>query len=181
MQLRMSRTLVILLAGSVVALAPVLAQTSTVSTLPGSVTSNWDDAQTSLSSSGKLIVVTADEPHQRRVCHVRSMTAERLVCRAGIGLTRTYLPEQIAALIVPGDKVLTIAMFTGFNAGLGASIWSTIILAAACPLCAAGTAAAAFLFFDLGGATLFTGPDPERLAYLAPGQDEAEVNRLRHS
>jgi hypothetical protein len=178
MQQRISRTVVILLAGSIVALAPVLAQTNIASTLPEGATSNWEDAQATLASRGRLIVVTADEPHQRRVCHVHSITAEKLVCRNGIGRTRTYLPEQIAALIVPGDKVFTIAMFTGINAGLGASIWASVVLAAACPLCAAGTAVAAFLFFDLGGAILFTGPDPERLVYFAPGQDEAEMNRF---
>lgn len=97
-----------------------------------------------------------------------------------MGRTRTYLPDQIAAMILPGDRVLTIGMLTGFNAGLGASIWGTVILAAACPLCAAGTAAAALLFFGGIGAVLYAGDEPERLVYLAPGQTEKDMGRYVH-
>lgn len=175
-----SRTIVILLAGAVVSLTPVLAQSSVETTRGAGATRNWEEVPTAFTTKGRLFVITADQPHRRQTYHVQSLTAEKLVCRFGIGRTHTYLPEQIAVLIVPGDRVLTIRLFTGFNAGLGASIWGTVALAAACPICAAGTAVAAFLFFDCAGATLFTGSEPERLIYLAPGQDESEVKRLLH-
>ena len=79
--------------------------------------------------------------------------------------------EQIVALIVPGTKSETLAFFLGSNAGLGASIWGTVALVATCPVCAAGAALAAFIFFELAGVTAMAddGDAPEKLEYLAPG------------
>ena len=178
---RILRSIVLMAAAAFVSFAPALAQSDQEIALSGAATGSWETAQAVLAGKGKLIVITAEQPRRRQVCHVQSFAAEKLVCRSGIGRTRTYLPDRIAAVILPGDRVLTISLLAGFNAGLGASIWGTVILAAACPLCAAGTAAAALLFFDLAGATVFTGEDPERLVYLAPGQSEKDIDRFVHA
>jgi hypothetical protein len=177
---RIVRTLVAAMAGFIVALAPAFAQPPEEDTLPLGPTSSWEAAQASLAHRGRLFVITAEQPHRRQICHVQQLTAEKLVCSHGIGRTRTYLPAQIAALILPGDKVLTIAWFLGSNAGLGASIWGTLVLAAACPLCAAGTAAAALFFFDIAGAALFSDGEPERVVYLAPNQKLEDMQRFVH-
>ena len=177
---RRIRSIVRLAAAIFVLIAPAFAQSVQQVPLRGAASGSWETARTSLAGKGRLIIITAEEPHRRQVCHVESFAAEKLVCRRGIGRTRTYLPDQIAAVIMPGDRVLAIGMLTGFNAGLGASIWGTIVLAAACPLCAAGTAAAALLFLSLAGLTIFTGDTPETVVYLAPGQTENDMRRYVH-
>ena len=65
---------------------------------------------------------------------------------------------------------MRLPMFLGFNAGLGAAIWGTVVLAAACPACAVGTGIAALFFFSAAGVTAYADGQPDRLLYLAPGQ-----------
>jgi hypothetical protein len=141
-----------------------------MTTLATAPAEGWEVARSASPSGGRILVVTVDKPNRRQSCRVQSFTDEKVVCSRGFGDSRTYLKQQVAALILPGDEALTTGLFVGFNAGLGASIWATVALAAACPLCAAGTAVAAFVFFDLAGLTAFTGGEPDRIAYLAPGQ-----------
>jgi hypothetical protein len=133
-------------------------------------TESWQVARSTSSSRDKILVVTVDKPSRKQSCRVQSFTDEKIVCSRAFGGSRTYLKQQVAALILPGDGALAAELFVGFNAGLGASIWATVVLAAACPICAAGTALAAFVFFDLAGLTAFTGGEPDTLVYLAPGQ-----------
>lgn len=122
------------------------------------------------SSKEKLFVVTTDKPDRRQTCHVQSFTEDKLVCSRAVGGPRTYLPQQIVALIRPGDGNLTIKLFLGFNAGLGAAIWGTVVLAAVCPPCAVATGVAALFFFGAAGASLIGDDVPDSLLYLAPGQ-----------
>ena len=120
--------------------------------------------------SGKLIVVTVDQPNRRQSCRVQSYTPEKLVCQRAIGGPRTYLTPQILALILPGDGGLRLRIVLGLNGGMGAAIWGTVVLAAACPACAVATGVAALLLFCAAGATLIGDGVPDRLVFLAPGQ-----------
>jgi hypothetical protein len=134
-------------------------------------TSNsWQVAQQVGSSTGRLFVVTLDQPHRRQACRVKSFTVDKLVCFRALGGSRTYLPPQVAALILPGDGHLRLWLVLGFNAGLGAAIWGTVVFAAVCPGCAVATGIAALCLF-LAAADVLIGDDqPDRLLYLAPGE-----------
>lgn len=131
---------------------------------------SWQVAQSDSPARSRILVVTIDKPNHTQSCRVQSITDEKIVCSNAFGASRTYLKQQVAALILPGDEALTAWLFAGFNVGLGASIWGSVVLAAACPVCAAGTALAALVFFELAGVTAFTGGEPDTLVYLAPGQ-----------
>jgi len=122
-------------------------------------------------TDGKLIVVTVDKPDRRQSCHVQSFTKDELVCARTIGGARTYTPQQVVALLLPGDDQLRAEVLLGLNAGLGAAIWGTVVLAAACPACAVGTGIAALIFFAFAGAVGMTDDVPDHLLYLAPGQE----------
>jgi len=122
------------------------------------------------STKGKLFVVTVDQPQRLQVCHIQSFTLDKLVCSRPIGSPRVYLPQQILAVILPGDDDLKLRLVLGLNGGLGAAIWGTVVLAAACPACAVATGIAAFFFFGAAGAVLIGDDQPNRLLYLAPGQ-----------
>jgi hypothetical protein len=95
---------------------------------------------------------------------------DKLICSRAIGGPRTYLSQQVLALILPGDDGLKLRLVLGLNAGLGAAIWGTIVLAAACPACAVATGIVAFCFFSAAGAILIGDDQPDRAIYLAPGQ-----------
>jgi hypothetical protein len=82
----------------------------------------WQDAQLVGASKHRLYVITVDKPDRRQVCRVHSFTTGKLVCSRAVGGPRTYLPQQILALILPGDERWRIPMWLGFNAGLGAAI-----------------------------------------------------------
>jgi len=159
------------------ALAPIsaaiaLAQSPTspeIAAIPIGSSNAWQDAQSAGPARGKLFVVTVDQPHRRQTCRVRSFTLDKLVCSRAIGGSRTYLPEQVVALILPGDGSLRLPLFLGFNAGLGAAIWGTVVLAATCPACAVSTGIAALFFFCNAGVLAFVDDQPDRLLYLAPG------------
>ena len=132
---------------------------------------SWQVAQSAATSEHKILVVTLDQPNRKQSCRVQSFTDEKIVCSRPFGNSRTYLKKQIAALILPGDTFTPLELFIAFNAGLGASIWGTVALVATCPVCAAGTALAAFVFFQLAGLTAFSDDQPDFLLYLAPGQE----------
>jgi hypothetical protein len=132
---------------------------------------SWAGAQLIGSAKrGKLIVVTTDKPDRRQSCRVQLFTADKLVCSRAFGGSRTYTPEQIAALILPGDAGSKIPVVIGLNVGLGAAIWGTVVLTATCPACAVGTGIAAFLLFVVAGGILAADDQPDTLLYLAPGQ-----------
>ena len=130
-----------------------------------SVGSSWGN-----SSKHKLIVVTVDQPQGRQACRVQSFTKDKLVCSRAFGGTRTFLPEQVVALILPGDGHLKLWLLLGFNGGIGAAIWGTVVLAATCPACAVGSGVLALMLFSGAGAILIGDDQPDRLLYVAPGQ-----------
>jgi len=138
--------------------------------VPISTSNSWQVAQSANSSKDRLFVVTIDKPERRQTCHVRSFTLDKLVCSRAIGGSRTYLRQQVVALILPGDDGLKLRLVLGLNGGLGAAIWGTVVLAATCPACAVATGVAALFFFGAAGAVLIGDDQPDRLLYLAPGQ-----------
>lgn len=129
----------------------------------------WRVAQDAGSSEHKIVVVTLDQPQRRQTCRVKSFTMDKLVCSHSGG-PHTYLPQQVLALILPGDAGLRLPIMLGLNAGLGVSIWGTVVLVATCPACAAATALAAFICFSFAGAVAITDDQPDRLLYLADRQ-----------
>jgi hypothetical protein len=161
---------IFLLVGVAVLASSALAQ-SPNSNLGHTKTTNndWQIAIANASEQRKLTVVTLDQPNRKQTCKVQSFTADKLVC-SHFGHVRTYLPQQILALIIPGEEGLRIRMFIGFNAGLAAAIWGTVVLAAVCPACAAATSLAAFLCFAGAGAVAVGDGRLESLLYVAPGR-----------
>lgn len=131
---------------------------------------NWQTAWSRVPAKAKIQVVTVDQPHRTRGCHIQSFTPEKLVCSGPLGHSHTYLPQNVIALILPGDGEMRFPLWLGFNAGLGAAIWATVVLTATCPACAVATGIAALLFFGAAGSTLYADETPDRLLYLAPGQ-----------
>jgi hypothetical protein len=130
----------------------------------------WEGAQLVWSSGSerRLVVVTADEPDRRKACRVQSFDANKLVCKRAFGGPRTYNLQQVVALILPGDFRARIPVWLGLNAGLGAAIWGTVVLTAACPACAVGTGIAALICFSFAGAIVYSDDQPDRLLYRAP-------------
>lgn len=168
---RTIRRILTLFALSLVSATIALAQRETTSEIPVVIASGaWQAAQSAGPSKGKLIVVTVSQPHRHQTCRIQSFASDKLVCSRAIGGSRTYLPQQVLALILPGDDDLRLRLVLGFNGGLGAAIWGTVVLAAACPACAAATGIAALFFFGAAGATLIGDDQPDHLIYLAPGQ-----------
>jgi hypothetical protein len=168
---RTIRSILTLFALALVSTTITLAQSSTSSETPAIPTrNNWQIAQSVSPSKGKLFVVTVDQPDRKQTCHIQSFTIDKLVCFRAIGGPRTYLPQQIVALILPGDGALRLRSVLGLNVALGATILGTIAIMATCPVCAAATGIAALLLFGAGGAVLIGDYQPNRLLYLAPGQ-----------
>ncbi len=165
--------LAVTLISTTIGLAQSPASTEVVAIPVGNTSSNtWEFAQLYDPTKHKLFVVTFDQPNRRQSCRIQSFTKDKLVCSRAIGGPRTYLPQQVAALILPGfDEKLRIPLWIGANVGLGASIWGTVILAATCPICAAGTAVAALVFFCAAGVLTYADGQPDRLLYLASGQE----------
>jgi hypothetical protein len=128
-----------------------------------------------INPGGKLFVVTVAQPSRRQTCRVQSFAPDQLACKGPFGSSRTYKPNDILALIVPGEYDLKIRLVLGLNAALGASIWGTVVLAATCPACAVATGIAAFLFFGAAGGILIGDDMPDCLLYLAPGQTVLQV------
>jgi hypothetical protein len=171
MHQRTNRSILSLFALAVASAAVAVAQQSSTSTETLSIPdSTWQIAQSLGSAKGKLFVVTVDQPQRLQVCHIQSFTLDKLVCSRPIGSPRVYLPQQVLAVVLPGDDDLKLRLVLGFNGGLGVAIWGTVVLAAACPACAVATGIAAFFFFGAAGAVLIGDDQPNRLLYLAPGQ-----------
>jgi hypothetical protein len=161
-------TLTVVSATIAVAQSPTSTEVFTIATR---LTSNdWQVAQSVGSSKGMLQVVTLDQPHRRQTCRIQSFTLDKLVCSRVLGGPRTYLPQQVAALIIPGDDGLRLRFVLGLNGALGAAIWGTVVLAATCPVCAVATGVVALALFGAAGAVLYADGQAERLIYLAPGQ-----------
>jgi hypothetical protein len=136
--------------------------------------SSWQAAQASGASIYKLVVVTVDNPDRRHSCRVRSFTTDKLVCSRFFGGPRIYGPEQVAAIIIPGEGHARIRILLGLNAAAGAVIWGTVVLTATCPACAGATALVALLLFGAAGAIAYSDYVPDQLLYLAPGQQLRE-------
>jgi hypothetical protein len=174
MHQRTNRSILGLFALAVASAGVAVAQSSTSTETPvipdGGMNSTWQAAQSPGSPKHKLFVVTVDQPQRRQICHVLSFTPDKLVCSRAIGSPRVYVPQQILAVILPGDDDLKLRLVLGLNGGLGAAIWGTVVLAATCPACAVATGIAAFFFFGAAGAVLIGDDQPNRLLYLAPGQ-----------
>lgn len=153
-----------------VSAAFVLAQSTKIEIPLASAHDSWEAAQSAGQSAYKLMVVTVDRPQRKQACRVRSFTADKLVCSRVIGKPRAYLLRQVLALMIPGDEGMKLPFVLGANAGLGAAIWGTVVLAAACPACAVATGIAAFLFFDAAAVVLIADDTPDRVIYLAPGE-----------
>lgn len=131
----------------------------------------WRTAQSTGPSKGKLLVIALDQPNRRQTCQIQSFAPDKLVCSRAFGGTRTYLPQQVLALILPGNEYLRIPWLIGFNSGAGAAIWGTVVLAAACPICAAATSVAAVWCLGEAGVGLSYGDyRKDRILYLAPGE-----------
>jgi hypothetical protein len=152
-----------------------LAQSSTA---PGPLVApprnTWEFAQSVGSSKGTLIIITKDQPGRRQTCRLRPFNADEFVCSRAIGRPRIYLRQQVAALILPGDKyskLLKVGSVIGFSE-FGAAIWGSVVLAATCPACGVAAGIAAFLYFGIAELFIIGDDDgqPDRLLYLAPGQ-----------
>jgi hypothetical protein len=137
--------------------------------LAGSVYNTWEIAQQVGSSKGKLVIVTADQPNRRQSCHLQSFTPDELVCFRAKGRRRTYLSQQVAAIILPGDGEFRHWMLLLANGEMGAAIWGTVVLAATCPGCAVATGFVAASCL-IGAWLSLWDHQPDRLLYLAPGQ-----------
>lgn len=135
-----------------------------------SANSIWPEAQPGGAYKGKVFVVTLDQPDHRHACRIQSITADKLICSRGIGGARTYLRQQVVALIIPGDEALRVRLVLVLNAVLGATIWGTVVLAAACPPCAVVTGVLALGLFGAAGGVLYVDGQPDRFLYLAAGQ-----------
>jgi hypothetical protein len=171
MHQRTIRSILTIFPLAIVSATIALAQSITSSEVPAIATNNsWQATQLAGSSKGKLYVVTLDQPHRRQTCRIQSFTMDKLVCSHTIGGPRTYLPQQIAALIVPGDDGLKVRLVLGLNGGIAAAIWGTVVLAVSCPACAVATGIVALVLFSAAGAVLAGDDRPDYLLYLAPGQ-----------
>jgi hypothetical protein len=130
----------------------------------------WELTHSLVRPKGRILVVTMDHPNRFQGCRVKDFTADKLVCSRTIGGRRIFAPGQVVALIDPGDDDYRRRAVFIFNVGLGASIWGTVVLAAACPACAVATGVAALFFFDAAVVTLIGDGVPNRLLYLKPSQ-----------
>jgi hypothetical protein len=139
-------------------------------TIPTRTSNTWQAAQLAGPSKGKFFVVTLGQPHRRQACRIQSFTLDKLVCSRAIGPPRAYLPQQVVALLLPGDDDLRLGLVLGLNGGLAAAIWGTVVLAATCPACAVATGIVALLLLSTAGVILTVDDQPDRLLYLAPGQ-----------
>lgn len=140
---RTIRNIAVLFAFPLVSAIFAIAQSTAepeVVTIPARNTLPWELARQVGSSRRKLFVVTLDQPHRRQACRVQSFTLDKLVCSRAVGRPRTYLPQQIVALLLPGDDDLRRRVLIGLNVGIAAAIWGTVVLAPACPACAVGQA-----------------------------------------
>jgi hypothetical protein len=132
---------------------------------------NWNRLA-QLHLGGKLFVVTMAHPHLRHVCNVQSFANEQLVCKDPLGVTHTYQPQKIAALIIPGQQTNVLAYFLGFTGAGAAATWGTLVLASTCVPCAVVTGMVAGLLYivALGSGMGADADTPDQLLYLSPGE-----------
>ena len=165
------RRILTLFALALVSATIVLAQPAVPLQASDASTDNpWKVAQIIGSSKSKLLVLTVDQPHRRQTCRVQAFTVDKLVCSRAVGPSRVYLPQQVLALILPSDRALKLRLVLGLNGGVAAAVWGTVVLAATCPACATATGVVAVLLIGAAGAILIGDEQPERLLYLAAGQ-----------
>lgn len=145
-------------------------ETVTIPAAETAANSIWLDAHPAGAYKGKVDVVTVDQPDRRHTCRIQAITADKLTCSRGLGRPRTYLREQVIALIIPGDGGARLRLVLALNVLLGAAIWGTVVLAATCPPCAVVTGVVALGLFGAAGGALYVDGQPDRLMYLAPGQ-----------
>jgi hypothetical protein len=131
---------------------------------------DWAKASAIASSKHKLIIATSADPTHRHACRVQSFTPDQLVCKGSFGKTNAYKPQEIAALITPGDKDFKLRGVLVVNGVAAAAIWGTVVLAATCIPCAVATGVAALFILGAAGAILIADDQPEAILYLAPGQ-----------
>lgn len=168
---RTIRRALTLLTPALVATAISVAQSPNSSASSANATdSSWQAAQSAVPSKGKIFVVTVDQPDRRQSCRIQSFAVDKLVCFRAMGGARTYLPQQVVAIILPGDGHLKLRALLVLNGALGAAIWGTVVLAAPCPACAVATGVVALVVFGAAGAIAIGDDQPDRLLYLAPGQ-----------
>jgi hypothetical protein len=168
---RIIRSILISFALPLVSVTFAVAQSSTSVEIPVTpARNNWQIAQSVGSSKGNILVVTLDKPDRQQACRVQSFTEDKLVCSRAIGAPRTYLPQQILALLLPSDNDLKYGFVLGLNVLLGAAIWGTVVLAPMCPGCAVATGVVALVLFGAAGALLIADDTPNSLLYLAPGK-----------
>lgn len=179
---RITRNVFTLFAAALVSATLAVGQSSTPKIeIPIDRHDSWQAAQLTGPSRGKIIVVTIDQPRRRHTCHIQSFAPDKLVCSSAFGHPRTYLSQQVLALIPPGSDESTRLVVLGLNVGLGTAIWGTVVLAATCPACAVGTGIAALICFGFAGAILMTDDQTDHLLYLAPGQDlSRKLGRITH-
>lgn len=159
------------LVSATIALAQSPESTETF-TIPvgNSYINNWQVAHQVGSSEGMLFLVTQDQPHHKKTCRIKSFTKDKIVCSRAFGATRTYAPQQVLALILPGDDGAKLRIALGLNAALGTAIWGTVVFAATCPGCAVATGIAALVCFIAAAGILAADDQPDRVLYLASGQ-----------
>lgn len=178
---RSTRSVLALFTVAILSTATSLAQASAPPDVPLLNPSNtWEGALPAAASHRRILVVTTDHPDRRQGCRLKTFTPEELVCSRVMGAPRIYRREQVKALILPGDAGERLPLLLGVNGALGAAIWGTVVLAAACPACAAATAFAALYFFVGAGFVLFADDQPDRLLYRAsseaPASKPAEIH-----
>jgi hypothetical protein len=145
-------------------------QTTTVYLPAGGTFHTWNDASAHTPYGRKIFVVTVAQPTHRETCRIQSFTVDRLVCQGPFGRTRIHKPQDVAALILPGEFDLKLRLLLGFDGASAAAAWGTLVLAATCIPCAVATGVVALFFFGASGAILIGDDQPDALLYLAPGQ-----------
>ena len=170
---RAVRRILVILAFTLGSAGIALAQSATsleTVTIPIAASNSWQAALRAGSSKGKLSVVTLDQPNRRQSCRMQSYTPKELVCFRGSGGARTYLMQDVLALILPSNGRMKRAFVLGLNGVSAAAIWGTVVLATTCPACAVVTGIAAVWYLGLAGVTLICDNRPDHLLYVAPGQ-----------
>jgi len=172
MQRRIIRSVMTLIAIVIVTTTMACSQSSTSLDVPTVNPGNsWQDALGLGAVEHKIFVVTVDKPDRKQKCHIQSFTPDKLVCSRASGEQRTFLKRQVVAIILPGEGGLRAKILLGLSGGVGAAVWGTVVLAAACPACAVGTGIAALLLFCAAGAIGIGDYQLDRLVYLGPGQE----------
>ena len=151
--------------------------------IPAGPIYSWTNTSLRTQSDKKLVVITIAEPTHRFACRVLSSTDEQLECQGSRGKTRIYRPQQIAALILPGQGRLREWLWIGFNTPGILIGWATLRLGDTCKPCAVPTGVA-FALFGVAHSVHLEEYDPDHLIYLAPPEQlhdaKGRTIRLKH-